>query len=385
MALLDDIRISARPALAFAAMGVAWAALSAQVPVLKAAIGASDSQFGIVFLLSSIGAMSAMWLAPRVDRLFGSASLAVSTAALGLALVLPGVAGTIAGFTAALFMMAMASGVMDVLMNARISEMESRARRPLMNLNHAIFSFAYAGAALLTGLAREAGWTPVWVFGVICALILLTAPLMRSAHAVLSDAPPPTADARGLGLIVWLGGLVVLAAFFTEAAVEGWSALHLERTLGGAAAQGAMGPAVLGLTMGIGRMFGQALIRRLSDTTMIAGACLISAIGMAIAGFAPGLMVAYFGFGLTGLGVSVLVPLSMALVGRAVPEHRRVAAIGQASIIGYGAFFLGPLAMGVTADIYGLPSAFLLVSATLLTVAVLLVPLIARQSPAPLS
>ena len=54
--------------------------------------------------------------------------------------------------------------------------------------------------------------------------------------------------------LVWVGGLVVLAAFLGEAATEGWSALHVERTLGGRASEGAMGPALLGFGMAVGRL-----------------------------------------------------------------------------------------------------------------------------------
>jgi hypothetical protein len=50
----------------------------------------------------------------------------------------------------------------------------------------------------------------------------------------------------------------VLVAFLVENAMEGWSALHIERTLGGGAAEGAFGPAILGLTMGIGRLSGRS-------------------------------------------------------------------------------------------------------------------------------
>ena len=49
----------------------------------------------------------------------------------------------------------------------------------------------------------------------------------------------------------------------TEATVETWSALHIERSLQGRAAEGAMGPAMLGLTMAIGRFSGQAVSPRL--------------------------------------------------------------------------------------------------------------------------
>lgn len=131
--------------------------------------------------------------------------------------------------------------------------------------------------------------------------------------------------------------------------------------------------------MGFGRLFGQFVVAHVRDTVMIGMACFIAAIGLALASLAPTLMMAYLGFGLAGLGISVVVPLAMGLAGRVVPQSERVAAIGRATVIGYGAFLLGPGVMGLTSDAYGLPVAFMLVAGVLVLVAVLLAPVIARR------
>ena len=172
---------------------------------------------------------------------------------------------------------------------------------------------------------------------------------------------------------------VVLAAFFAEQAVEGWSALHLERTLGGDAAEGALGPAIFGLTMGFGRLFGQLLTAHIRDTLMIGIACFVAALGLVLTALAQTLLLADLGFALAGLGISVVVPLAMGLAGRVVPQHERVSAIGQASVIGYGAFLIGPSVMGITSGAFGLPAAFMLVAGLLVLVAILLAPVIARR------
>lgn len=378
MGIWADIKSSRAPALSFVAMGMAWAAFAALVPVIKAQIGASDAEFGLSFLVSSVGALTAMWLAPRMDRKFGARSMQLAAAFLAVAFVVPALTNGLVAFTIAMTVVAMASGVSDVLMNARVSEIESSGRRPLMNLNHAIFSFAYGGTAVLTGLAREVGFGPVLVFLAVGTVTLIMCRYMHSPHvgAIADEASTPKGPGNSL---VWMIGFVVLAAFFAEQSVEGWSALHLERTLGGDAAEGAMGPAILGLTMGFGRLFGQVVASYVRDTLMIGLACLIAAIGLALAALANTLLLAYLGFGLAGLGVSVVVPLAMGLAGRVVPQEQRVAAIGQASVIGYGAFLLGPSAMGLTSQAFGLPAAFMLVAGVMVLVAVLLTPVIARQ------
>ena len=191
---------------------------------------------------------------------------------------------------------------------------------------------AYAASAILTGWAREAGWTPIEVLALLSFVVLAATPLVREPRDAapvpeeIAGAPRGSANAP----IVWIGGVVVMIAFLSESAVEGWSALHLERELGGDPAEGALGPAVLGLTMGIGRSSGQILAARYPEWLMITVACLLSAAGLVLAASADRLAVAYLGFGAMGLGISVVAPMALAVVGRSVSERARVAAIGRA-------------------------------------------------------
>ncbi len=378
MGLLDDLRISYKPLAGFLVIGGAWAAFFAQMPVIKAAIGASDGVYGAVVLLASLGALAAMWLAPLADRFAGrwatpGASIVVATGML----IAAGSADLIV-FALGMTLAAIGSGVVDVLVNVRVSEREEQVGRPLMNLNHAMYSFAYAGTALLTGLLRELAWTPAEVFlafgGIVCVLAVI---MLEKRTTILPVAEPGKAVALPTGLI-WLGGGLVLVAFLTEASSEGWSALHLERTLGGGPAEGALGPAILGLTMGIGRLAGHVMSSRLPELPLMVAASLTAAAGLMIAGAAPGLIIAYAGFGLAGLGVSVIAPLALAQVGRVVPAHKRLAAISRVSVMGYGAFFIGPPLMGFTSEILGLRAGFFLVGGIMVFAALVLVPGLGR-------
>lgn len=378
MGLINDIKLSRKPLAGFLVIGCAWATCFAQMPAIKAGIGASDAVLGTAILFSSMGAIAAMWLAPLADRLAGRWALPLFACLVGVGMFLAGAASAVVAFTFGMLLAAIGSGVVDVLINVRVSEIEARTGRVLMNLNHALYSFTYAGAALATGMLREAGWTPVQVFtalGCVVAVLAWMSLEARTPSELETDVPQGVEMPHAL---VWLAGLLVMVAFLSEASAEGWSALHLERTLGGGAGQGALGPAILGLTMGIGRLAGHWIAHRVSDTVMMVSACLLSAFGLALAGAAPSLWVAYVGFGLGGLGISVLAPLTLALVGRIVPPKARLAAISRASVLGYGAFFLGPPLMGFTSELFGLRAAFFVVSAILVIACVALVPALAR-------
>jgi MFS family permease len=74
------------------------------------------------------------------------------------------------------------------------------------------------------------------------------------------------------------------------------------------------------------------------------------------------------GFGILGIGVSVIGPLGLALVGKSVPNHLRTEAISRVAVIGFSGFFLAPTLMGMVSEFHGLRVAFLCASALSLMV-----------------
>jgi len=379
MRISSDLFASRRALAGFVTVGFGWAAFSAQMPVIKAQVGVGDGFWGTLVLIGSTGALMAMWLAPLVYRLAGRWAMIVGAAGMVLGFVLAGAAHTPLAIGIALFLAAGGSGVADVLANAEVSEAESETGRSLMNLNHGLFSVAYAIAAVLVGTAREDGFGPVAVFGAMAVAVVALTPWMilpDRAPEHDDDAPDATGMPRAL---VWVGGLVVLAAFLGEAASEGWSALHVERTLGGGAAQGALGPALLATGMAVGRLGTHVFGAGWPPFRVMVLASCIGGAGLMLAGAAPGLNTAYLGFLLGGLGVSVVGPLALGLVGQAVRPKHRLAAISQAAALGYAAFFLGPVIMGFVAELFGLRVSFYVIGAIMFAVAALLLPLWSRM------
>ena len=380
MSIRSALHLSRVPAACFVIVGLFWGAFAAHVPDLKAQIGASDAVFGLVIFGQAAGLLTAMVLAPRLDRRLGRAGLQVAATALALAWLLPGWIVTPVGLFLVMLLLGATSGLLDVSMNARVSELEARHGRTLMNANHAMFSAGYAVAALASGLTREAGVPPAWVFGGISLLVLAIVPFLGMAPEVVEDDPAAPAG-RYPAWPLLVCGAIVLVAFMSEATVEQWSALHIERTLGGGAAEGALGPAMLGLMMTLGRFSGQAVSDRFDDLWVIRVAACLSASGAIIAALAPGPAVAYLGFGVLGLGVSVIGPLGLALAGRSVHPRWRTDVIAKAAVMGFTGFFIAPIFMGGISEVAGLRVAFAAVAGILALA--LPLTLLASRLPAP--
>ena len=122
-----------------------------------------------------------MWLAPYADRVLGARGMQVGAAALAVFWLFPGQMTHPVLFAVTMAFVGLASGVLDVVMNARVSELEAIHSRPLMNVNHAMFSVAYAAGAILVSFTREAGIGPAPVFAGFAMLALLMLPIMKDA------------------------------------------------------------------------------------------------------------------------------------------------------------------------------------------------------------
>lgn len=369
----------ARPAVAaFAAMGILWGTFAAVLPDLKAMLGVSEARLGLLILFTPVAAVTAMLLAPGIGARLGRVALPVSTLLMALAFMLPGQSTVLWLFPLAMMCCGAATGLTDVLMNARVATLENERNLQLMNLSHAAYSFGYAGGALGTGLLRSLDWPPGWVMGTMAlaavVLAFLTVEKDGTIHGLLR---PKDGTAGHLGLIPVIGGGIVLIAFLTENAAENWSALHIEQTLGGSPAQGAMGPATLALTMGFSRLAGQGLVSRVNPFTLLKGGALISALGALGAAFAGTPTMAYAGFIVMGIGSSVIAPTAFSLVGRLADPRARARAVARATLLGYFGYFFGPPTLGLIAGAFGLRMAFVFAALMLLMVLVL-APIMAR-------
>ena len=371
---------TARPAMAaFATMGVVWGTFAAVLPDLKTMLDVDESRLGLLLLFTPVAAMLAMLAAPSIGARLGHVALPVSCLLMALVFMLPGQVQVVWLFPLAMMGCGAATGLADVLMNARVATLENSRNLHLMNLCHAAYSFGYAGGALATGALRGAGWNPAWVMGTMAfAAVALAFCSYERDGTILGLKKPKDGTSGHLGLIPVIGGAIVLIAFLTENAAENWSALHIEKTLGGTPTQGSLGPATLALTMGFARLAGQGIATRANPFWLLRGGAVVSACGALVAAGAGSPAMAYAGFIIMGIGSSVIAPTAFSLVGRLANPAARARAVARATLLGYLGYFFGPPTLGFIAGAFGLRMAFVFAAVMLLAVLVL-APVLARQ------
>lgn len=370
MAFLTAVRVSRAPIAGLAGVGVFWGAFAAYVPDIKAALGASDSSWGTVMVGSALGGMLAMYMAPRFIAALGRVVLPVAGVILALCCLLPALPSSLPEMAAALFVMGIAVSLLDMSTNVRISVLEERHKLHLMNVNHAMFSFAFAGAALGVSLARQAGLGPHQIVPFV-ALACLAFAAATYEGGGWQGGPEKHPDAPHQATpwgVILPAAAILFSAFVCENATEVWSALHIERTLGGAVGQGGFGPMMLGLMMGVGRVSGQFAAAHLGEARLVRYSAMVGIVGAMVLAGAPSQGIAVLGVGLLGLGVAVTVPSANSILGRLVPPEMRGFAISRAWLFGFTGFFLGPTILGLVSQLTNLRIAFVFVALVMASV-----------------
>ena len=365
------------PLAAFAALGVFWGIWSAALPGVSRGLGIGDAALGLALLCVAAGALPAMILAGQLVDRAGPGLLAWAVAAFGICSVLPGLAPNVVWLGVALLAVGMASGGLDVVMNAAAAQVEAAHGRRVMHLAHATFSASLLVASVLAGFGRDAGLSYAVLLWIGAAVILVMAVLVRSlsvaaaAGSRVSSGEGTILSLRNIPLLaVGLGALCALA-YLVENGLQLWGAQHLERTLGSSPAISGLGPGVFAASAVVGRLAGQLWAARLGERRLLVLAGLGAAAGAFVFAFAPNAFVALIGLALAGGAVSVAAPTLFALAGRTADPRRRGAAISGVAIIGYLGFLVGPALLGAVSGALGLRDAIVTVGLVAVAFAVL--------------
>jgi hypothetical protein len=120
--------------------------------------------------------------------------------------------------------------------------------------------------------------------------------------------------------------------------------------------------------MAVTRFVGDGFVRRFGPVRVLAAGAGLAASGIALACAWPSPLPVAAGLTLAGFGQANIVPLLFSAAGR-VPGVPAGVGVAMAATMGYGAFLLGPPAIGFLADWIGLRAALLLLVASGLTIA----------------
>ncbi|CAM3774345.1 MFS transporter [Nocardiopsis rhodophaea] len=344
------------------------------LPAIKDSLGLSNAALGAAIAAMPFGALLTGMLAGPLIRRFGSGRVAVASGVLGAG-VLPLVAaaprwGTLA---AALFALGCADAWMDSAMNAHALRVQRRYGRSIINLFHALWSIAAVSGGLVGASAAQLGVPlPAHLGGV--AVVLAAAALASSRfllpgpeHAERDIGGGPAQGPRDLlrrarcavGTLLALSLLLMLAGAIEDAAAS-WGAVYTHGELGAPLMLASLPFIACQSMMTVGRLTGDRLTDRFGAVAVARGGTLLAATGMAGALLWPGTATTIAGFGLVGLGVATLFPLTLASAGE-VPGVRSGDGVVVVGWLGRLGFLTFPPLVGTVADASSLGTALWLV------------------------
>jgi MFS family permease len=359
--------IIARLWAAFGIFGVFWGGWGALLPDVQKQVGANDATLGRALLFIALGAIGGMLFAGKVADRFGARTLlpgALAFAATIPLLILP---GGVPSLLVVLTVMGATSGAYDVFINGSASVYETVYDAKVMGGMHALFSAGVLVASPLVGVARQLGAGPTEVLPVLAALVVVVSLFLPGVDLPIApqDSRP---RARMTGPLMLLGTLCALA-FLIEDGLLSWSAIHLEKTLGGSAIVGGLGPGVLAGSMVIGRALTQALSRRFSEKRLIGAAGVVGTVGATVFALTPNVVAGLVGIALAGLAISVVAPLIFGVAGRVGGPGRQASSIARVTTLAYFGFVVGPPLVGGVAGAATLPIGLLVMAVAALLLA----------------
>ena len=327
----------------------------ANIPLVKARLGLSESVLGLSLLSIAIGGLIAMPLAGVLISHFGSKRVTTATISVTALLpVLPLNADRLDLLVLSLFLLGAFQSASAVSMNAQAVVVEDAIGRPVMSSFHGFWSVGSLAGAGLGILLISSGITPLVhaaiVSTVAVSLIVLAVPylLATDAEQLGQRFALPTGPLLLLGMLAFF-------ALMSEGAIADWSAIYLRDVLGAPEGFAVAGFAAFSLTMALGRFVGDRLHKRSGVVTLLRSSALLSSFGLGLA-LVPNLLAALVGFGLMGFGMANLIPLLYGAAGRTTGVDTGVG-IAAVTTAGYLGYLVGPPFIGFAAEVIGLSGA----------------------------
>ena len=300
-----------------------------------------------------------VFLAPLLIKKLGvGKATAYGVFILLFTLVLPFVASTFLILCAGMYIFGTACGFTDIAMNTLVTELEKEDGVTIMSANHGFFSIGGFLGAGIGGLFLESVNVPLNHLLVVIAIMLILN-LIFVKHYFKIKSVSEEKEAFSLKNFLPLLGLALIGFFVmaSEGAIVDWSALYLEKVSLANISMIGLGYTAFSITMAIGRFLGDEISSRYGSRQLIILGSLLGSVGFACVLLVNPMWV-IIGFGMVGLGLSVIVPELFRLGGKTegVESSQGISFISGTGFLG---FLVGPVLLGFLADMSTLKLSFI--------------------------
>jgi MFS family permease len=322
----------------------------ASIPGIKERLGLSDGSLGLSLLLSPLGAITGMAISTRVFS-----KIPVGKWMFTGYLIICGImilqinSVNLVMFWACLYCLGTISFLNGVSANATVNLMEKKYNKLFMSTCHGMYSLGgavSAGVAALLFLVHiPSRWQIVMVSVIlVCVILSNKKHLLANTDIIHSRSAFKLPSASILGI-----SFICMVSFMAEGCVADWSAIYFKEILLAPKAIISLGYAGFSVAMTIGRLNGDALIKKLGSKNVVVGGSLLAATGFLVVVNAPSVIVAITGYIMVGLGCCCIVPVLFRASAN-IPGLSTVEGYAMVTTGGLIGFLTGPSVIGFISE-----------------------------------
>ena len=349
--------------LIFAINGMVFGTWASRIPAIVDFHDLSPGSLGLLIFIAGLSAVIAFSIFGRAADRYGAAFITKRATILliPLTLIFIGFANSIEMLIFAVIFFGAIHGGDDVAMNAWAAEVEREYTRPVMSSFHAMWSLgAGIGAGLGSLLAyyevaykNHFSLTSIIIFFV--ALSVAFVPFKSQKNKKVTKSPFISIPKGSLLPVA----IITFFASLSEGAVADWSAIFLKSVASLNDGSAALGFTVFSVCMFSMRLMGDRISFKLGPSNAARYSGLVALTGSIILLISNSFLLLLLGFGFIGLGVAVIIPLAFSRAGND-KNISQGTAIASIATLGYGGMLLGPLFLGLLAEITSIKTSFII-------------------------
>ncbi|MEM6761519.1 MAG: MFS transporter [Pseudomonadota bacterium] len=343
-------RAACAAAFLFFGNGFMFANWIVRIPAVKDGLGLSEGTLGLALTAMGVGGILAMPFGGALAARFGSGVIApMAGFVFALCAMGVGFAGGAIGLAAALFLIGIANGAMDVTMNAQAAAVEAKERLRVMSFCHAMFSLGMAMGTIPAGafaVAEVSVALHLALLGVPMAAVLGACWLFAVGDPP-HEGPPPPAFALPRGPLLVFGAICFCGAI-VEGGMNDWIVIYVEDELGAGPASAALAFFAFSAAMFLARLFGDFITEAFGMAGVVRVGMLVAAAGLLLTVMGSP-AAAVIGAAFVGVGVAGVFPAVFRAAGR-LPGRPAGPSMAAAVTLGYTGFLFGPTFIGFVAE-----------------------------------
>ena len=332
------------------------------IPQVKEKLQLDDAQIGFALFCLALGLLFFIPIVPIITNKVGlGRSTFFGICIFSIAFIGPLIAPSYTLLCVALFIVGVFSGLTDIAMNTVVSEIERKDNVNFMSAAHGFFSLGGAIGALIGSILIGVFKVPFYHVLTMTIFVIVTNILLYKQYFKIEEAQQESEENVKLPLRklkpLFILGFLAMVIMGNEGAIEHWSSIYLTEVVNvNSESLAGIGFTLFSIMMTVGRFFGDGISAKIGSARIVILGCVLASVGYLFV-LLEGLISSVIGFGIIGLGLSVIIPELLRIAGTA-EKISASKSISFVSGVGFLGFLLGPIILGYISDSFNLKMSF---------------------------